>query len=458
MAYSQFEESAGAFILDTDASNVSIGAVLSQIQDGTERPIAYGSRVLTKAERNYDASDREALALVYFAEYFRHYLLARPFVARMDNTALPALRNLKEPCGRKAHWLDCLSEYELRVVHRPGRQHLNADGLSRLLAEPEAHVHGESPPLAPTPPQDAAPGPPPRDAAPATSSAVTVELDDLSSAALADAQRSDPELSTVWLWYDAASGKFVRPPEDDISGVSRTVKIIWSQIDQLSLRDSVLYILPPFADHDHVGESPRLVVPRSPQERAMIAVHSLPTANHPGVKKTLSQARLRFYWVGIASDITEFVRCCHTCAQIRAKNSTNRAPLQPMIASYPFEIVALDIFGPLPETSQGLKYLLVMANYFTRWVEGFSLRDITAVSFAAAVVNGWISPFGAPEQLHSDQGAQFESRLFADICRLLGIRKTRTTPYHPSGDGLVERVNRTLLGLLRAHITPTSTE
>ena len=338
MAYPKFEDSAGAFIQDTDASNVSIGAVLSQIQDGTERPIAYGSRVLTKAVRNYDASNREALALVYFAEYFRHYLLARPFVARTDNTALTALRNLKEPRGRKARWIDGLSEYEFRVVHRPGRQHLNADGLSRLLAEPEAHVHSESPPLAPTPSQDAAP---------ATSSAVTVELDDLSSAAIADAQRSNPELSTVWSWYDAASGKFVRPPENGISGVSRTVKIIWSQIDQLSLRDSVLYVLPPFADHDHVGESPRLVVPCSLQERAMIAVHSLPTANHPGVEKTLSQARLCFYWVGMASDITEFVRCCHTCAQIRAKNPTNHAPLQPMIAGYPFEIVALDIVSVL---------------------------------------------------------------------------------------------------------------
>ena len=135
MAYPQFEDSAGAFILDTDASNVSIGAVLSQIQDGTERPIGYGSRVLTKAERNYDASDREALALVYFAEYFRHYLLARPFVARTDNTALTALRNLKEPRGRKARWLDCLSEYEFRVVHRPGRQHLNADAMSRVVTD-----------------------------------------------------------------------------------------------------------------------------------------------------------------------------------------------------------------------------------------------------------------------------------------------------------------------------------
>ena len=246
MAYPQFEDSAGAFILDTDASNVSIGAVLSQIQDGTERPIGYGSRVLTKAERNYDASDREALALVYFAEYFRHYLLARPFVARTDNTALTALRNLKEPRGRKARWLDCLSEYEFRVVHRPGRQHLNADGLSRLIAEPEAHVHSESPPLAPTPPQDAAPSPPPSppplardvpssaademplaaDVPPAAeiippavfvrppgSSAAGPSSPDCFKPQSLLAPYADPALSECFTRYDAASGKFVRPPE-----------------------------------------------------------------------------------------------------------------------------------------------------------------------------------------------------------------------------------------------------
>ena len=127
-----------------------------------------------------------------------------------------------------------------------------------------------------------------------------------------------------------------------------------------------------------------------------------------------------------------------------------------MYAGYPFQLVALDIVGPLPETPRDNRYLLVMADYFTRWSEAFPLQSVTAE--AVAVVNGWIARFGSPEQLHLDQGPQFESKLFAELCRLQGIHKSRTTPYHPEGDGLVERLKRTLLGILRAHITPTSIE
>ena len=184
------------------------------------------------------------------------------------------------------------------------------------------------------------------------------------------------------------------------------------------------------------------------QEQALQAVHSLPSCNHPGIDKTLAQAQLRFFWFGMHADVTDFVRCCLTCSAVRSKTDSHRAPLQPMFAGFPFQIVALDIVGPLPETPRGNCYLLVMADYFTRWAEAFPLQSVTAEAVAIAVVNGWVSRFGAPEQLHSDQGPQFESKLFAEMCRILGIHKTRTTPYHPEGDGLVERLNRTLLGLL----------
>ena len=450
LAYPDFSVSSGGFILDTDASKVAIGAVLSQMQDGEERPIAFGSRVLTKAERNYDASDRETLALVHFANQFRHYLLGRNFIARTDNTALTALMSVKEPRGRKARWVEQLAEYTFTTVHRPGRQHLNADGLSRSLLPEVQPSHLETP--ANQPEQ-------------ASSSATTASVDvatpvlaGLSAPELAASQAVDVDLSVVLSWYNAVSGKFVRPPEDFISGTSRTMRLFWANAEQLSLIDSVLYISPPFSDHDHVGTAPRLVVPFVLQRKALLAVHALPSCNHPGVDKTLAQARLRFFWFGMASDVQEFVACCVTCAQIRLKSDAQRAPLQPMYAGYPFQLVALDIVGPLPETPRGNRYLLVMADYFTRWAEAFPLQSVTAEAVAVAVVNGWIARFGSPEQLHSDQGPQFESKLFAELCRLLGIHKTRTTPYHPEGDGLVERLNRTLLGLLRAHITPTSIE
>eukprot|EP00117_Sycon_ciliatum_P033802 scpid24014/ scgid4942/ Retrovirus-related Pol polyprotein from transposon 17.6; Protease; Reverse transcriptase; Endonuclease len=246
MAFPDFGPDAGPFLLDTDASKVSIGGVLSQVQDQVERPIAFGGRIMSKAERNYDASDREALALVFFANHFRHYLLGREFTARTDNTALTALRATKEPRGRKARWIEALAEFEFAVVHRPGSRHRNADGLSRLLAEPEAHVHSESPPLAPTPPQDAAPSPPPSppplardvplsaademplaaDVPPAAeiippavfvrppgSSAAGPSSPDCFKPQSLLAPYADPALSECFTRYDAASGKFVRPPE-----------------------------------------------------------------------------------------------------------------------------------------------------------------------------------------------------------------------------------------------------
>ena len=104
--------------------------------------------------------------------------------------------------------------------------------------------------------------------------------------------------------------------------------------------------------------------------------------------------------------------------------------------------VATDILGPLPETLAGNSYVLVVADYFTRWVEVFPIPNQTV---AKKLVDEVFCRYSPPEQFHSDQGRQFESLLLAEVYRLLGIQKTRTTAYHPQSDGLVERWNRTLL-------------
>ena len=121
----------GDFILDCDACDVGIGGVLSQIQNGRERVIYYGSRTLNKAERNYCVTDKELLAVRHFVEYFRQYLLGRHFVVRTDHQALVWLVNLKEPKGRVARWIEILSAYNFSVEFRQGVRHGNADGLSR---------------------------------------------------------------------------------------------------------------------------------------------------------------------------------------------------------------------------------------------------------------------------------------------------------------------------------------
>jgi hypothetical protein len=124
-------ENDGQYLLDTDASDVGLGAILSQIQGGEERPIAFASRTLQKAERNYETTKKELLAVVYGLKQFRQYLLGRPILIRVDHAALSWLRRTAEPLPQLARWLTLIECYDYTIVHRPGKKHTNADALSR---------------------------------------------------------------------------------------------------------------------------------------------------------------------------------------------------------------------------------------------------------------------------------------------------------------------------------------
>ena len=128
-----FPDYSKPFILDTDASDTGIGAVLSQLDDdGRECVIAYGSRLLTKAERRYCVTCRELLAVVVFTSHFRPHLLNRHFKLRTDHGSLTWLCNFKDPEGQLARWLEKLQEFDFKIVHRGGKKHCNADALSRI--------------------------------------------------------------------------------------------------------------------------------------------------------------------------------------------------------------------------------------------------------------------------------------------------------------------------------------
>ena len=136
MLMSRWREKLGEpFILDTDASDRGLGAVLSQVQVGKERVIAYAARALSKAERNNSTTRKELLALVWGAEHFETYLFVRRFLARTDHSALQWLKNFKNPRGQVARWLERLSDFDFEVDHCSGQLHGNADGLSRMTWE-----------------------------------------------------------------------------------------------------------------------------------------------------------------------------------------------------------------------------------------------------------------------------------------------------------------------------------
>ncbi|MCG8033054.1 MAG: DDE-type integrase/transposase/recombinase, partial [Candidatus Thiodiazotropha taylori] len=112
------------------------------------------------------------------------------------------------------------------------------------------------------------------------------------------------------------------------------------------------------------------------------------------------------------------------------------------------ERIAVDIAGPFPLSNKGNKYILVIQDYFTKWVECFPMTNMEAGTVAKIMVEEVVTKFGIPNKIHSDQGRQFESALFKEMCTILQIEKTRTTAYHPQSDGMVERFNRTLASMV----------
>ena len=426
------------FILDTDASDQGIGAVLSQAgPDGTEHVIAYASRLLSKSERRYCVTRRELLAVVFFTNHFRPYLLGKQFVLRTDHGSLVWLQNFKEPEGQLARWLEKLQEYHFLIRHRQGKKHCNADALSRIPCQQcgrQSHRDCEEIQALQT----------------TTTKDKGQFLARKGSEDLRKAQLEDHSVGTVL----RAKEKNSRPlPEEIKSGSIETRKLfqIW---DQLVIKDELL--CRQFETPDGSSSHLQLVVPRTLRKEILEEIHGGATGGHLGEEKTLKRLKERYYWPGHWTDVQTWCKKCHACAARKMPTPRRRASLQNIIAGHPMQLVAADIMGPLPESDSGNKYVLVAGDYFTRWMEAYPIPNQEATTVAKKLVDNMFCRFSTPEQLHSDQGRQFEAMVLQEICKILHIKKTRTTPYHPQGDGLVERFNRTLQSMIAASLAERS--
>ncbi len=166
-------------------------------------------------------------------------------------------------------------------------------------------------------------------------------------------------------------------------------------------------------------------------------------------KCTLARARETFYWQGMDRDTRQYCYACTVCCGRKPRPTVPYHPVQRQVTTQPLQCVALDILGPLdPRTDSGNKYILVIVDYFTKWLCAVPMVDQRAETCAAAFVAEFVCHFGIPGQLHSDQGRQFESALWDEMCKLLHITKTRTTALHPQGDEQAERSVKTVTAVL----------
>ena len=180
----------------------------------------------------------------------------------------------------------------------------------------------------------------------------------------------------------------------------------------------------------------------------MKQLHDGPVGGHFGVERTLARLKTRYYWYHMKDDVTLWCRTCTSCAAKARPKKTPQAAMGTVRVGAPMERIAVDLMGPLNETERHNRYILVVQDYFSKWVEAYPVPNEQATTVAEKIASEWVCRYGAPQSLHSDQGTNFESAVFQGMCEVLGIEKTRTTPFRPQSDGQVERFNATLQKIL----------
>lgn len=447
------------YFLDSDASAEALGSILSQIQDGHERVIGYYSRSFNKQERNYCVTRKELLSIVDSVKHFHQYLYGSKCTVRTDHGSLAWLMRFSNPESQLARWLETLSLYDLTIKYRPGRLNSNADAMSRIPCDWCNHCTRQEALSAQRSAKKTVTKDSCRKMTLRSHTQAVAEDDSLEKTPqgsawitmktpqdLRNGQLNDPTIRVVLGWKESDH----KPKWDEISHLGSEPKHYWSQWDRLKLINGVLYR--EWYETQGGPSTLQFVLPEVWRAEIMTLLHDNICSGHMGIHRTIARVRARFYWVGFKEDIVTKCNTCHACQARNMPTKPTKAPLKPYTVGVPMERVQMDIIGPLPETRLGNKYVLTITCCFTKWTESYPLKNITAEAVASTFVKEFICRYGLVKEIHSDQGRQFESQLFKEMCDLLGIDKTRTTAFYPASDGLVERVQRTIEDMLSKYI------
>ena len=259
------------------------------------------------------------------------------------------------------------------------------------------------------------------------------------------AQKNDKDITTVRNWI--SSDTF---PEcvQDFAPASYELKSYWIGRKSIYLdAEDVLW-----HTRSATGARTQLIVPLSLRDTIFNDSDHTTYGGHFGMTHTHSKIQLHYFWPGMSDFIRDKITACHKC--VACKSPVKRQqPMGHVPVSGKFERVAMDLLDVSVISGKGHKYILVVCDYFTKYTEAYPLTDKTARSVADALMDKWLPTFGFPLYLHSDQGKEINNTMVHKLSELLGTVKTKTTPYHPRSDGLLERFNRTLLAMFAMFVS-----
>jgi hypothetical protein len=478
------------FILTIDASGKALGAILSQGKVGSDLPIAYASRTLNKSESNYSTTELECLAIIFGVKQFRPYLYGRKFIIVSDHRPLTWLFNLKDPLSKLARWRIQLEEYDYEIHYKPGVLNSNVDALSRMYTISELKSEGY-----------------PIFLSKFGNQLITNKNIKEVHGTLIDSPEKYHIVSEIAKHYNFVTGtnylikqKFgnnqIIKPCEHIGDVTyfknkdrhfiflitknkekqlNTYENLYGalmNLKQFCSNNSLKYLAMEKLGKNLEWEQVRAMIryvfrgtnieiiicaelEYTEEEKLIIfkQFHDSVIGGHLGINKTIKKIKNQCNWKGMKEDIKNYITNCTSCQKNKVSNRKIR---QPMVitstSSRPFEKIFLDIVGPLITTMSGNTYILTMQDDLTKYSLGVPIPNHQANTVAEAFVVHFVCIHGIPDTILTDQGTDFLSKTFTEMCKLLKINKINTSPFHPQTNGSLERSHRTLAEYLRHYV------
>lgn len=394
-----FPHPEGRFILSTDASDVAVAAVLQQDIPGHPRQvIAYLSKTLTDGQRTWHTTEKEAFAIIFGVDALSVYLRnsREQFTIQCDHAALQYIQNMKSKKGIKnakiERWSLFLQEYNYKVDHIKGSENVPADVLSRAPYSESAFEI-------------------------AVNDRISMNAPVLATEEVDESAIPDPGDCEWWPTVD----EFIEAQALEFTDISKAVKMKLTRQGRLWLT----------SDH-------KLYVPATLRSRLTFGYHCGSGSLHQGISRTVRSLSTSFWWPNMKTFVGKLIDECLFCRRRRyIMNKTRFCPGN-LLTERPLQVVALDVVGPILMSDSHQYYFLTMIDHFTKFTEVAILKDLTMEETWTKFHNKWLTRWGVPTYLLTDNGTNFASYEFESRCKQFGITKTYSLPEHPQANGVVE--------------------
>lgn len=389
------------FYIQCDASMTGVGGVLFQLINGDEHPVAFMSKKLNSAQRNYSVTELECLAAILCIQKFRCYVEGMPFTVITDHASLKWLMGQKDLTGRLARWSLKLQGFNFEIIHRKGSANIVPDTLSRMDVAEIDLVIGEP--------------------------------------------------------IDISSAEF---KSENYNKIKSTIRDNQRELPDLKIQGEAVYKRTQFRTGDQTVDSSsvwKLWLPEKLRPQAIENAHHPASAAHGGTEKTTELVRRYFYWPGLSSEVRTFVSNCATCKETKAPNQTLRPPMgQAYQSERPFQRLYVDLLGPYPRSKAKNTTILIILDHLTKFVWLKPLRVATANAIVRFIESDVFHFAGAPETILTDNGVQFISKDFRTLLTRYGVHHILTASHSPQANAS-ERVNRSILAAIRSYIDKDQT-